>query len=424
MPTAVPVEDKGLALRVSLVYAAYFFFLGINTPFSGPWLDSRGFGAWIGILLGASLIAKTAGQPTLSYIAERLGRRMMLIWSAAAALLATLLMTATHNYFVLLTLLVLAGFFIGPILPLTDAVALSAAQINYGRVRLWGSIGFAVANVLTGYFLDDFAALARMFGLPPSVGLSPLGGKPFIVWLEVTSLAALLLVTFWLPKRAHHAQAAGAAANAAVASKLLGPFLTAPITWLFMFSVATLNASHAYYYSYSVRLWTDIGGLSKVDASLLWATGVVAEVALLGIIGDNISTKRANQLMIAAGVGGALRWALTALNPPLLLLFPLQCLHACTYAAMHLGAMLVLRRACPPQIATTVIGIYAALVNGVIIGIVTSQLDPVYALLGARGYWIMAGLSALGGAGVLLFSRRWTGGTFVPAPPPMTVVTG
>ena len=189
--------------------------------------------------------------------------------------------------------------------------------------------------------------------------------------------------------------------------------------WRTSCSVARLNASHAYYYSFSIRLWTDLLGYSKTNASLLWATGVLAEVALLGIIGDHISLRRAKQLLIAAGLGGTLRWTLTALAPPLPLLFPLQCLHACTYAAMHLGAMLALRRAVPPQIATTVIGIYAALVNGVIIGIVTGQLDPVYAQLGARGYGFMAALSALGGLGVLVFAHRWNGEMFIPAPRPL-----
>jgi len=408
-PASVP---SGLATRVSLVYFAYFFFLGVNTPFSGPWLDSRGFGAWIGILLGASLIAKTAGQPTLSYFAELSGRRVMLILSAIAAVIATFAMVFTHNYFLLLTLLILAGFFIGPILPLTDAVALSDAQINYGRVRLWGSVGFAVANVACGAMLDNFAWLVGKLGVATSFGTN---GKPYIVWLEVVSLVFLLAVTFTLPRRSHQSEAKRSPAAAAIANKMLGQFLTNPTTWLFMFSVATLNASHAYYYSYSVRLWTDVLGYSKLNASLLWAAGVMAEVALLGLVGDFISVKNAKRLMILAGIGGTIRWTLTSFAPSLWLLFPLQILHACTYAAMHLGAMLVLRRACPPQIATTVIGIYAALVNGVVIGIVTSQLDPVYALLGARGYLIMAALSALGGIGVALFARQWQGELFIPA---------
>ena len=388
---------SGLATRVSLVYFGYFFFLGINTPFAASWLAARGFGDKVGLLIGASLIAKTIGQPSLSYMADLMGRRLMLIIAALASAAATFTLVFAHNYFVVLALLLFAGFFIGPILALTDALALSDESLNYGHVRLWGSLGFAVAVLAGGWLIDRW-------------------GVPLVIWLEVAGLSVLLVITFGLPRRAHQRDDLRTLGARAMANKLLGKFLVAPITWLFMLSVATLNASHAYYYSFSVNLWTSVNHFSRFQSSALWFTGVVAEVTLLWVVGDRVPLNRAKQLLIFASIGGIVRWGLTSMSPSYLLLFPLQCLHACSYAAMHLGAMLVLRRAVPPAIATTVMGIYAALVNGVVIGIVTSQLDPVYAHLGAQGYLFMAALSALGGIGIIVFTQRWTGALFVSAP--------
>jgi PPP family 3-phenylpropionic acid transporter len=397
MPSVQPLFRWGLATRVSLVYFAYFFFLGISTPFENSWLTARGFGAHAGLLIGASLIAKTIGQPVLSYLADVLGRRLMLILSALASAIGTLTLVYAYNYFVVLALLVFAGFFIGPILALTDAVALSEESLNYGHVRLWGSLGFAVAVVAGGWLIDRL-------------------GVPLVIWLEVAGLAVLLAITFGLPKRGHERDKTRTRGAQAQANKLLGKFLVAPITWLFMLSVATLNASHAYYYSFSVNLWMKYSHFTTFQTSVLWFVGVLAEVLLLWVVGDRVPLSRAKQLLIFASVGGILRWVLMAVPPSLALSFPLQALHACTYAAMHLGAMLVLRRAVPPSIATTVMGIYAALVNGVLIGIVTYNLDPVYELLGPRGYLIMAALSAVGGVGVLLFARQWKGGEFTQLP--------
>ncbi len=383
----------GLATRVSLVYFAYFFFLGISTPFENSWLTARGFGERAGLLIGASLIAKTIGQPVLSYLADIMGRRAMLILSAIASAAGTLALVFAHNYFIVLGLLIFSGFFIGPILALTDALALSDETLNYGHVRLWGSLGFAVAVVAGGWLIDQL-------------------GVPLVIWLEVAGLAVLLTITFALPKRGHQRDEARTDGARAGANKLLGKFLVAPLTWLFMLSVATLNASHAYYYSFSVNLWMKYAHFTTFQTSVLWFVGVVAEVMLLWVIGDKVPLNRAKQLLIVASIGGITRWVLMALSPSFLASFPLQCLHACTYAAMHLGAMLVLRRAVPAQIATTVMGIYAALVNGVLIGIVTYNLDPVYALLGAHGYLFMAALSAVGGLGILLFVRQWHGEAF------------
>lgn len=398
MTAAVSTGSWGLALRVSLVYFAYFFFLGISTPFENSWLTARGFGAHAGLLIGASLIAKTVGQPVLSYLADLLGRRGMLIVSAAASAVGTLALVLSHDYFVVLALLLFSGFFIGPILALTDAVALSEETLNYGHVRLWGSLGFAVAVVAGGWLIDRI-------------------GVPLVIWLEVGGLAVLLAITFALPRRAHQRDGTRTERAQASANKMLGKFLVAPMTWLFILSVATLNASHAYYYSFSVKLWIKYAHFTTFQTSQLWFTGVLAEVLLLWAVGDRVPLSRAKQLLIFASLGGTLRWALMAFSPSFLPSFPLQCLHACTYAAMHLGAMLVLRRAVPTQIATTVMGIYAAMVNGVLIGIVTYNLDPVYDLLGPRGYLMMAGLSVVGGLGVLLFARQWRGGEFTARDP-------
>lgn len=398
MPIPEPTVHKGLATRVSLVYFAYFFVLGISTPFENSWLTSRGFGLNVGLLVSASLIAKTVGQPVLSYAANLMGRRLMLIVAALASVGSTFALVFAHNYFVVLGLLIFSGFFIGPILALTDTLALSNEALNYGRVRLWGSIGFAVAVLVGGKLID-------LLGVPP------------VIWLQVVGSSVLLVMSFALPQRSGRSMESRTPAARAAANKLLGKFLVTPMTWLFILSVAVLNASHAYYYTFSVELWKHGSGWSSTQTSELWFVGVIAEVMLLWVVGDRVPLARAKQLLILASTGGVLRWVIMALSPSFILTFPLQCLHACTYAAMHLGAMLVLRRAVPVAIATTVMGIYAALVNGVVIGLVTAQLDPVFALLGARGYLIMAGLSLLGGLGILLFVRQWNGDEFTTRSP-------
>ncbi|MBU6207498.1 MAG: MFS transporter, partial [Alphaproteobacteria bacterium] len=221
----------------------------------------------------------------------------------------------------------------------------------------------------------------------------------------------LVVVSIALPRRTPQSGATRQMDTGAE-NKDLGKLLVAPITWLFMLSVATLNASHAYYYVFSVRYWAEVQHFDKVVTGYLFAMGVVVEVALMWVIGDNVPIRRAKQLMIVAGIGGTIRWLAMAFTPPLWLLFPLQALHATTYAAMHLGAMFVLRQAIPPRVVTTVMGIYAALVNGVVIGLVQFNLDPVYAHYGVHGYVLMALLSLVGGVGVTVFCRIWRGGEF------------
>ncbi len=52
-------------------------------------------------------------------------------------------------------------------------------------------------------------------------------------------------------------------------------------------------------------------------------------------------------LLAIGGAGAILRWSATALNPPVALLVPLQLLHACSFAATHLGLMGFMTRSVP-----------------------------------------------------------------------------
>ncbi|MDE2340841.1 MAG: MFS transporter, partial [Alphaproteobacteria bacterium] len=200
-----------LTLRVSLVYFAYFFYLGINTPFFTLWVDSRGFAAWAATLGAAALVARTAGQPALSYLAERTGRRMMLIVAAVVAMAATGLLALSTSYLFVLGLIILAGFFAGPVLPLTDALTLSGRGVNYGHARLWGSLGYAIANVLGGMVIDHFKASS-------------------VIWLEVLGLVMLVVVSIALPRRTPQSGATRQMDTGAE-NKDLGKLLVAPITW-------------------------------------------------------------------------------------------------------------------------------------------------------------------------------------------------
>jgi len=384
-----------LMARMATVYFAYFFFLGINTVFGASWLASRALDPVMIALMGsASLIAKTVGQPLLSYLADLFGRRTLLLVAAVGAALATLVLIFCHAPGPILAMLIVAGLFVGPVIPLADALALADRTMNYGLARLWGSLGFAIANVLGGLLIDRF-------------------GVPMVIWLEVSGLAVLAIATRALPRGAIATRPIRDPALAADRNRALIAIFRLPQTWIFILSVALINAGHAYYYLFSVVHWHDHLGYSYGLTGWLWAWGVMAEVSLLGQFGGRTSPRWAIGLMLAGGIGAIVRFTGTAFDPPLLILFALQTLHGLTYGAMHLGAMQTLRLAVPDHISTAVMGVYAAMVNGVIFGIVTSVLGTVYEDYAGRGYLLSAAFGVAGTIGIVAFSRLWSGGLFI-----------
>lgn len=401
-PAATPgiFDDGGtghsttLGTRISIVYFAYFFFLGINTPFVATWLAARDLDpTWIAAIGSASLISRTLGQPVMSYLADVFGRRLLLLISGVGAAAATLILVFCYAPGAILAAVFVAGIFIGPVIPLADALSLADKGINYGRVRLWGSLGFAMANVMGGALIDRFEA-------------------PMVIWLEVAGLVILAFAAKGLPNSSAAARAIIDPQLAADRNRALLAVFRSWKIWLFILAVATVNAGHAYFYLFSANLWSETLGFTKLESGLLWAWGVLAEVGVLFLFGNRVTPRWAKGLLLAGAVGAAVRWTGTAYAGTFLTLLVLQTLHGLTYGATHLGAMQVMRAAVPEHISTAVMGVYAGVVNGVIIGIVMANLGWVYETMQGRGFLWMAVLGVIGTVGMIVFTRVWHGGLF------------
>ena len=79
-------------------------------------------------------------------------------------------MLLTRSYPVLAALAVLTSFFYTPLIPLLDALALgyvSRSGGDYGRVRLWGSLGFIFSTLLFKAILREGKTSGIGYGLLP-----------------------------------------------------------------------------------------------------------------------------------------------------------------------------------------------------------------------------------------------------------------
>ena len=154
---------------------------------------------------------------------------------------------------------------------------------------------------------------------------------------------------------------------------------------------ALLQGSHALYYGFGTLHW-QAAGLGAGLIGALWATGVVAEVALFLWGRGVVARLGPTGLSVVAGLAGVLRWAVTAVTVDPVLLFPVQILHAATFGMQHLAAMAVLARVVPPAEAATAQTLHAALGVGLWMMLVTLACGPAYAALGGGGFWGMAAL--------------------------------
>lgn len=380
-------------VRLALFYAAAFAVVGVHLPFWPVWLRTQGQDpAAIGLLLAVGVWVRLASNPFVAHLADRSGERKRFILALAwGSLAAFALFALARDFTALLLVSLLFGFLWSPLVPLGDDLTLLVAYdkgLDYGRIRLFGSLSFIVAATLAGWLV------AR-------------SGSGAILALLLLALGGNALLAFCLPNR----RATPAARKSVPALTLLRDrrFL------LFVLAAGLLQGSHAVYYAFSSLYWHE-AGISQRTIGLLWSEGVLAEIglfllspALLRRLERLAPRKRGLSsplvLLLLAAFGGLVRWSACALTTAPQALFVLQALHALTFAAAHLGAMHFIARTVPAGHTASAQSLYSALTGGLIQGLTLILSGPLYAHFGGGAFFAMAAMSLAGGGGTLLLAR-------------------
>lgn len=380
--------------RVGALYAAFyggqFVLLGVQLPFFAGWLHLKGFSpAQIGLVTGAALIGRLALGPMVAFWAdhqedERKALRLVSFLFACGA--ATLIVAPDKLLIALAAFLVLWTF--GLLVPLTDAAVLRADRngwLHYGQTRAAGSFFFLSTTILGG------ALLAR-------------AGVGAAVWVMATAAAFAFLTSLALPKGA-----GGRGGERPVSWREAPQLLARPVFLAALFAAGLIQGAHAVYYAFSFLRWQAIGYSPQI-VGFLWATGVMAEIFLL-TRARGLAKKFPPALLLAAGgAAAAVRWTLTAMEPPLAVLFLIQTLHALTFAAAYLGAIEFLDRAAPTRLVNTGMTLMSTAGVGAITGLATVIAGFIWNAHGAApAYLMMAAMGAVAFALALLLARLWDG---------------
>jgi MFS transporter, PPP family, 3-phenylpropionic acid transporter len=380
IPTAT---GAAFAWRIAAFYAALFVVLGVQMPFLPVWLADRGLDAGaIGLVLAIPMVVRLFAIPLATHGADRHDAlRAALMVASCAAALGYLGLALAPGIAAIMAAYALTSLFNTPIMSLTEAYALRGLMSHgraYGPVRMWGSVAFIGGTMGAGFALDVMAAGNLIWLLVAAMGL--------------TAVAACTLAPLKL-------RAAGATAKAASVRTLL----RAPALLWGVAAASLIQASHAVYYGFSALDWK-AAGFEGGTIGVLWSVGVVAEIALFAVSGRLAVSPTA--LLAIGAVGGVLRWGAMAFDPPLILLAPLQCLHALSFGATHLGSMALITRTVSPEIGATAQG-YFAVALGLVMAMTTAMSGVLYARWGGSAYAAMAVVAALGGLCAVL-ARRYS----------------
>jgi PPP family 3-phenylpropionic acid transporter len=163
---------------------------------------------------------------------------------------------------------------------------------------------------------------------------------------------------------------------------------------LMMIGASLVSASHAMLFAFSAIYWQKMG-FSGTDVGILWSAGVLAEVVLFVF---SVQLRRRFNLwsMMTFGCAVAVgRWLLFPLEMSFAGYFALQCLHAFTYAIIHISVQsrLVERIAAEQEGAAQ--GLYF-FYNGIFMAIATFASGFVFSWYGVSGFYLMSLVAAAG----------------------------
>jgi hypothetical protein len=252
--------------------------------------------------------------------------------------------------------------------PLIDVITLRRSRLdgfNYGVPRGAGSAAFIVANLAMGAILAVAA---------PSV---------IAAWITAAAVG-VAVVSAWSCRPT--ASSRGGQLGRAERWKGLGGLLRNRTFVLAVITAGLIQGAHAFYYGFSALLWRK-QGISAPMIGVLWGVGVAVEVGFMWFAEPWRRKMGPEKLLVLGGGAAVLRWTAYAFAPPLWLLFPLQALHALTFAASFMASLRLIERLAPPQSASAAQAINSALSAGFMLGVGTLASGPLFDAFGPGATW-------------------------------------
>jgi len=355
-----PVISNNSLISIRLFYAAYFAAMGLILPYFPVYLSDLGMTTvWVGIFVGALAATKVIAPPLAGLLLEyrNTNTRTFLLITAGLATLASALFIPQFDIGLMLTIVIVFGFFWAAILPLTDGLSLVVSEISvmsYGRLRVWGSIGFVIASFLGGLWL-----------VGENIGLFP--------WILTALLILTTLAAMGFPDLADLSKGSSKHQSYQPNPKAL--------LWLLAIGFC-MQASHGAYYGFFSLYMLD-AGYSGVEIGLFWILGVLAEIVLMWFWSKRIQAASPVLIFGVCLTLAAMRWFGLSITTNIFAIILLQLLHAASFAAFHLSAVAWVRRFAKPHRQTSAQGWYSSIGFGLgsTLGIILCGL-----IVQAQGY--------------------------------------
>lgn len=359
--------------------ASYFAHIGFFNPYLPLWLKDMGYGlVAISLMTSIQSASRVFAPFAWGWLSDHTGQRVLLLrYCATAALLVSTALWWPWGVTGVFVVLLLMFTHTSAMMPMSEAALAHVVSQQggfdarrYGRVRLWGSLGFLLTVLAAGLWFERQ------------------GMGSFPAW----TVGTLVLVTLSVWRIPNHREPPHPAGT----SPALWPVLRQTAVRWFFAAVFLHVLSHIFIYIF-FSLYLDALGYSKSAIGLLWAVSVVVEIAWFFFQGRWLPLCRLSTWLVWAAALSTVRMAVTAGAGGWWWALALaQCAHAITFAAHHTACVALLSHHFPGRLRGRGQALYAVLgygLSGVTGGLLGGWVSQRWGL--GAVFWVASGAALL-----------------------------
>jgi len=280
------MKKSTFPIAIFVLYVLYYAGEAAYSSYVNLYLDGIGLSkAQIGLSITMATLVALTFQSLWGLASDRARSKnviLMILFSGTS--LTVLLYYTTTVYWQIAAIIILMSFFYFPIIPLQDNLSLERIEgtgWDFGRVRLGGTLGYAITALLVGIWIQDRY------------------GNIFIM-VSVIHILCLITLQF-IPRVAghRHGKTAGKAPIRVI-------FRDRTLVGLMIFQIFyTLGSS--LYYSYYPIYFTTIGGNSTL-LGIMFFVAAMAELPFLFMANRLVSRFGIGKIIAVSGLSSGLRW--------------------------------------------------------------------------------------------------------------------
>lgn len=373
------------SLNFALFFFAYYGYIGVFSPYASLYFAEHGLSAaQIGVLMSLLQVMRIFGPNLWGWVADRSGQRVAVLRATSvAAALAFCGMFYGQVFLHFFAVMVLVNLFTSAQGPISEALMLSSMRgdlTHYGRLRLWGSVGFIVSVMCAGQLLDWY-------------------GIDLMPWIALGLLMMVAGVALRMreePVQAH-----------AHDTPSVRQLLRKREVLAFFASTFLMVAAHASLYVYYSLYLAEIG-YSKTVIGLMWSLGVIAEIVFFYYQAPLFRRFGVKNLMLMSLLTGVVRFLMIGgAAQSLLVLLVAQVLHAATFGVHHSASVATLQRWFSGPLQARGQALFISISYGLGGSLGGLLLSACWDTFGARLVYLIAACLAMAGAGAAMLSYRW-----------------